>query len=421
MSLRQRQVLVGLLVLLAVLASSLYWVSRPGRVPALLLDRIGDALQLEISASGASQYQLRGTPMLLLRDVVAREPGSATPLLRASRVYLSLPWSTIRARGGDLTIRRIELDGAQLDLPALQHWLATRPAAQSRLPTLTEGLRITRGSIVDHSASGGWRIDGIDADLPSLYPDRLLTTRVRGRYLAPPLTIPFDFAVALRTPATLLAGGITGFGGNGHLTIDRGDWRLPATIELSGPLQWGEPGLRITPLRMGMSASYESGDTRLPFAIGLHGPMRFDRATWTLAPAGVALRGKGTIPLLDARGALAVGKRLVLQLDGAIATWPDTWPALPPPIGQSRSPLPFALRYAGAADLSDVTQLNLRRDATRFDARFRLPAVLQWLGTDATSPLPPLDGRLSTPRLEVSGAVIEGVEVEFDDGDIGAS
>jgi hypothetical protein len=221
--------------------------------------------------------------------------------------------------------------------------------------------------------------------------------------------------VALHTPATLVAEAVTGFGSNGRITIDHGDWRLPARVALSGPLQWGKSGLRITPARMGLSARYESDDTRLPFALGLHGPLGFDRQTWTLAPAGVALRGQGPVPQVDAHGALALGRRLALRLDGVVAQWPDTWPALPPPIGQSRSPLPFALRYVGTAELSDVARLHLQRDATTFDARFRLPVVLEWLDAAPTSPLPPLDGRLRTPTLEISGAVLEGVEVEFSD------
>ena len=416
---RRRWALAALLVLLALLASSLYWVSRPGRLPTLLLDRIGTALGLEISASGAAEYRLRGTPMLLLRDVVAREPGAATPLLRAGRVYLSLPWSTIRARGDDLTIRRVELDDAQLDLPALQHWLSTRPpSVETRIPTLIDGLRITRGSIVNSDASrGDWRIDGFTADLPALHPDRPMQARLRGRYLDPPLAIPFDLAVALRTPATLVAEELTGFGSNGRITIDHGDWRLPAHVAVSGPLQWGQQGLRISPVRIGMAGRHESGDARRPFALGLHGPFAFDQQTWALAPVGVALRGQSPVPELDAHGALALGQRLELQLDGVIARWPETWPALPPPIGQSPSPLPFALRYVGAKEFSDTASLQLQRDATTFDARFRLPAVLEWLDAAPTSPLPPLDGRLRTPTLAISGAVLEGVEIEFSGGE----
>ena len=96
--------------------------------------------------------------MLLLRDVVARQPGAAEPLLRARRIYLSLPWSTIRARGGDLTVQRIELDAPQLDLAALQRWLATRPpSVETRLPTLTDGLRIIDGRVFNGDAQGSWR------------------------------------------------------------------------------------------------------------------------------------------------------------------------------------------------------------------------------------------------------------------------
>lgn len=413
---------VVLAVLLAVLASSLHWVSRPGRVPTLLLDRIDNALGLEVSAGGVTEYRLRGTPMLLLRDVVAREPGAARPLLRAGRVYLSLPWSTIRARGSDLTIKRIELDDAQLDLPALQHWLATRrPSVETRIPTLIDGLRITGGSIVnDDVTHRSWRIDDIAIKLPSLYPDRPLQTRLRGRYLDPPLAIPFDLAVALRSPAVLAEGGTTGFGGNGRITIEHSDWRLPATVTLSGPLRLGDDDLRIGPARLGIVAAYESGGTRVPFALGMYGPLLFDEATWTIAPAGIALRGRDAtsddpVPTLDTHGTLALGRRLVLQLDGVIAHWPEAWPALPPPIAQSRSPLPFTLGYDGKTDFSSTTALQLRRDATRFDGRFRLQEVLAWSKATATgSPLPPIDGTLTTPQLEISGATLEGVEVEVE-------
>ncbi|MFD0739496.1 hypothetical protein ACFQZQ_09420 [Lysobacter koreensis] len=409
---------VLLLVLLALLALALRWVAQPERMAGLLLDRIGAALGLQISASGASEYRLRGTPTLVLRDVVAREPGAATPVLRARRVYLSLPWSTIRARGRDLTVERIELDAPQIDLPALQHWQATRPPAEKRFPTLTAGLRISDGAI----ANDNWRVDRIHADLPSLYPDRPMQARLRGRYLDPPLAIPVDLAVAITRPQALIQSGVTGFAAHGRVTLERGDWRMPATLALSGPLRLGDDQLQVTPARLGMAAAYESGTTRLPFALGLHSPLVFDEATWTLAPAGVALRGRGAtdtdpVPTLDAHGTLALGRRVSGQLDGVIAQWPQAWPALPPPIGQSRSPLPFALRYDGKPDFSDTAALRLRRDATVFDGRFRLPEVLAWTKAAASgSPLPPIDGTLSTPTLVISGATLEGVEIEFDDG-----
>jgi len=422
MSRRLRTLILSTVIALALLALLLRWFAQPDRLAGLVLDKVGNTLGLEITANGRSEYRLRGTPMLVVRDLVVREPG-ALPLLRARRVHLALPWSTLRAGGSELTVKRIELDAPLLDLPALQHWLATRPPSEKRLPTLTHGLRIVDGAITNNDESGDrWRIDRIHVDLPSLHADRPLRARLRGRYLDLPLAIPADLAVAIARPQALIDKTATGFATRGRIAIERStDWRMPAAVALTGPLRLGEDQLSITPARMGMAGRYEAGDTRVPFALGLSGPLRFDEAVWMLAPAGVTLRGRGEgsddpIPMLDARGSLAFGQRLRLQLDGAIQQWPDAWPALPPPLGQSRSKLPFALRYDGQADFADVATLQLRRDDTRFDGRFRLPQVLDWLDQAATaSPLPPLTGTLTMPKLEISGATLEGVEIEFSD------
>ena len=406
---RRRIVLIVIAVALLLLVLLLRVALQPQHATRLILDQAGKALGLEITAS-SGEYRLRGTPQLVLHDVVAREPGG-TPLLRAKRIYLSLPWSTIRARGSELTVQRIELDGPRFDLPAYQHWVATRPPSARRIPTLTGGLRIRDGRIDNDD----WKVDGIDADLPSLHPDRPAQARLRARYLDPPITIPVDLAVALSHPSALATGAATGFATRGRIAIERGEWRLPAMIALSGPLQLGKDDLRITPAHLGLAARYESGKTALPFALGLHGPLRFDEATWVLAPVGVALHGQGPIPTFNARGALALGRRLVLQLDGRIAQWPETWPVLPAPIGQSTSALPFVLHYIGRPDLSEIATLHLERDTTVFDGRFRLPDVVAWINADKLSPLPPLDGHVTTPRLEIPGAQLEGVEVSIDD------
>jgi hypothetical protein len=227
--------------------------------------------------------------------------------------------------------------------------------------------------------------------------------------------------VAIVRPEALVKEGTTGFATHGRITLERGrDWRLPATVQLSGPLHLSADDLRIAPARLGMAARLETATTQLPFALGLHGPLHFDEATWTLAPAGLALRPRddradSPLPPLDAHGRLALGRKLTLQLDGALAQWPQAWPALPPPLGQSRSPLPFKLHYDGAPNLDGEAALQLHRDATRFDGRFRLPRVLAWIEAKQGSPLPPLSGRLTTPTMEVSGATLEGVEIEMND------
>ncbi|RDZ29103.1 hypothetical protein [Lysobacter silvisoli] len=407
---KRRRVLPALAALALLLLLSLGWFSQPDRAAGLLLGRIGAALGLEIEAAGASEYRLRGTPMLLLRDVRVREPGATTPLLTAGRIQLSLPWSTLRARGDDLTVERVELDAPQLDLPSLQRWLASRPPSQqTRIPTLTRGLRIVDGRILNHD----WRIDGVGADLPALYPDQPVRARLRGRYVDAPLGIAFDLAVALSRPAAN-----AGLGTRGDISIEQSDWRLPAKVALSGPLRIGDDELSIVPARLGASARYESGDTRLPFALGLYGPLKFDEAVWSLEPVALALRAQGDdnpLPTLDAHGALALGRRLVLQLDGRVAAWPQAWPALPSPLGESTSPLPFELRYLGKPDLSEPAQLRLSRDEMRADTRFRLPAVLAWIGADGGSPLPPLRATVTAPRMQVSGATLEAVEIELDE------
>ncbi len=394
-------------IVLVLLVALLAWLMQPPRATGFLLDRIGDALGLRITASRQADYRLRGTPQLLLHDVVAQRPGDATPLLRAERVFVSLPWSTIRARGGDLTVQRVELDAPALDVPALQRWLATRPPSETRIPTLRDGLQIVRGRIVNHD----WTIDGIDIALPALSPTTPVRTKLRGRYLDPPMRIPFDLDIALSKPEN--GAGIAAIGG---IAIEGEGWRLPARVRLSGPLHLGDDEVRMSPAKIGFSARYVSAKSDMPFALGAYGPLLFDEAVWSLVPAALVLQGEGAIPDARARGALALGRKLVLRLDGEIAAWPEAWPALPPPLSASTSALPFALDYAGRTNFSDLASLQARRDDTVLDARFHLPAVLDWIDAGAQgSPLPPLQGTLRTPRVEIAGAQLEGVEIEMDD------
>jgi hypothetical protein len=411
MTRRARIALVGAGILVMLLALSLRMFLQPERFTRTVLDRAGQALGLEITASGIGEYRLRGMPQMIVRGLVVREPGATTPLLRAERALLSLPWSTLRARGSVLEATRIELDAPRLDVPALQHWLVTRPKRETRIPTLKQGVHITRGRIDNND----WSIDGIEMQLPSLAPGEPVNARLAGRYFDPPNSIRFDIAVAMTRPHNG-----AGLAVIGPVTIQRERWRMPARIKLSGPVHIGDDDLRLSPARLGMSARYQSGATDLPFVLGLHGPLLFDEATWALAPAGMVLRGglheDDPLPDLTAHGALALGRRLVVQLQGRIAAWPQAWPALPPPIGQSNSPLPFALDYVGKPDLSDVVGLQLRRDATRFDGRFRAFDVIDWIAVrEHDSLLPPLDGRITTPRIEIAGARLDGVEITLDE------
>lgn len=395
----------------------LHGLLEPQRASRFLLQRAGAALGLEIVATGRAEYRLRGTPTLVLRDVSVREPGAARELAHADRVLLSVPWATIRALGEVLDARRLELDAPRVDLAALGHWLDARPpAAAPKLPTFADGIQVRDGVLL----GDGWRVDGIALALPRLADGEPLHARLQARYAAPPLAVPLSLSLALTDPGALLRGARSGFGASGRITVHReGEWAMPGWLLLSGPLRIGDGGLRLQPARLGLAARWQSGDASLPFALGAHGALRYDGATWLLADAGVALRGRGDaardpVPALRARGQLALGRRLVLRLQGDIARWPQAWPALPAPLDAVAAPMPFALDYAGATDLGEVVRLGLQRGAAALDARFRLGDVQDWLDDGRGNPLPPLDGRLRAPLLELDGARLEGVDVVLD-------
>ena len=398
--------IIGSLVLLLVLvASTLLYVAQPQRATRLILDQLGRTLGLEITAS-AGEYHLRGTPTLSVRNVIAREPGATKPLLRADRIFLSLPWSTIRARGSDLTVEKIELDRPVIDMGALQHWLQQRPPGETRIPTLTRGLRIRDGSIV----AAGWSVGDVTLDLPTLSPTQRVAAHVAGRYRTESLQAPFALDVVLSVPSRNAAVGIAG-----DVSVVADTWQVPARIRLSGVLHLADRW-RLDHAKLGAYVRYQSGTTRMPFAFGAAGTLHGIDGGLQLAPAGIAIRAHNVIPTLDAHGTIALADSLTLQLGGVLPVWPDAWPALPSPLAGSTSPLPFELRYAGRTDLTDIVELRIDRDATHFDGGFRVPEVVSWIDADdAGSPLPPLDGRVTTPSIDIAGAQLQGVEVTLDD------
>ena len=419
-----RIVLVLALALLALLLA-LRFALQPQRATQFLLQRVGATLGLEITATRAAEYQLRGTPMLVVRDVVAREPGAREPLLTADRILLSLPWSTIRARGAVLSAERLELDGPVLRLDALRHWLSTRPPAEApRLPTLTRGLAVRDAVIRGGTDSSGWRVAGLSIDLPSLAPEAPLRGRVRGRYEVPPTRVPFELAVAMQRAAALVDATPTGLGVVGRIAVVGEDWRLPAHLRLSGPFLLDGGKASITPLTAGLGAQYESHDSHLPFALGVHGPLRFAEGVLSLAPVQLVANGRGQpasadpIPDLHASGRMRLAGELDLDLDGSVARWPDAWPALPAPLSRPRGPVDVSLDYRGPAGFDGIVHLQARHGGTDFDGRFRIAAITGWLDSDLATPLPPLDGSARTPLLEIAGARLEGVEVSVDDASI---
>ncbi len=402
----RRRAWLVVLVIALVLLGLLRWASRPQQVASLVLSQASPALGLRITAKGVSEYSLRGMPKLVLRDVTAQRDGDATPVLQADRVLLSLPWSTLKSRGRDITVHRIELDRPRLDIGALQRWLATRPPSEKRAtPTLTDGFVVTDGRVT----GVGWAVERLALSVPTLAPRQRVRATLRGQVVAGSTRVPFDLAATLMRPEMP-----AGLGVAGNLTVVQPDWRLPLDLVLRGVPDFGD-GLALDAMVLGAQARYVSRETSLPFAMGIAGRASYASGLH-IAPLGLALRRGGPIPDITGGGRLDWGDSLALAFDGRMERWPEAWPALPAPLGRPNGPLPTTLAYTGPANFSGDAALHLESGATLFDGRFRLPRVLDWLDAPANAvPLPPLDGRVSTPRLEIPGATLEGVEVEIVD------
>lgn len=414
--LRWLRLLLIALVLAIVAALLVQVLLPPERALRLVLARLEPTLGLRITFGGDVEYRLRGVPQLVVRDVSVAAPGSDTPdvpMLHADRMLVSLPWKTIRSRGADLEINRIELDAPTLHLPSLLRWLDTRPPGDSKVPRITDGVRIVRGRL----DGDGWYVDGLALDLPALHADRAIDAQIGGTVHLDALQAPFRLRVHADRAVDARA-----LQARGTLAVVHASGRLDTTLQADATrIDADMPGFALSPLRIAIDARWQGKDTAdaLPFLLGLHGALHVggDGNVLGFAPMGIALRGEGVVPDLLAGGRVALGERLTLALDGRIAGWPDAWPALPPPLSDSTRPLPFALRYDGPADASAPIALRLEHEHARFDGEARIAALLGWLDAISTgSPLPPLRGRLTADRVEVSGAMLEGVEITFDDG-----
>ena len=414
----KRRPAIALIVVVSVLlvaALALRWAMRPQTLGPRVLDMAGQALELEISAD-EFDYSLLGGPRLVVRGVSARAPGSQAAMMQAERVLVAVPWSTLRARGADLTVTRIELDAPRVQLEPFIHWWSQRPPGDGPLPTLREGLRVDRGRL----DGGDWSLQDIAIDLPHFAPDARLGGGVRGRYQTATMQVPFDLQVAMTRPA---AG--AGIGAAGTATPRAGDWRLPSRLVLSTRLgapgqssadNDGDPVFRLHGLRLSAASRYVSAEAEQAFALGLAGEGTLADGVLELVPAALTLRGQDMIPRLRGRGHLGIGQQLEFALAGHLEQWPEAWPALPPPIGNSDAPLPFDINYRGASNLSDPVELRLARGEAQFEGRLRVAEVATWFGNIATgSPLPPLDGRVTVPHMEVAGASLHGVEVTIED------
>jgi hypothetical protein len=266
-------------------------------------------------------------------------------------------------------------------------------------------LEVRNGSV----RGTGWSMDAVDLQFPTLAPAQRATARTSGRYRSGSLQVPFALAAVISSVGPNAAIGLAG-----NVSIESGDWRIPARTIFSAFLR-SSGGLRLEHAKLSASASYEAGATRAPFRLGAAGTLRL-QPTPHFVPAAIALRGSGLIPTLDATGDIAINDALEVTLAGRLSRWPSAWPQLPQPLAQSTSPLPFRLRYDGDTNLSDIVELGLRLDETTFDGRFHVADVATWISAaPGGSPLPPLDAGITAPRIDIAGAQLQGVQMTIDD------
>jgi hypothetical protein len=304
-------------------------------------------------------------------DLVVTDPATGVVVLRAKRLDVSLPWATVR--GGDIVITRLDLQQPVLDLAGIRRWLSARPKAPFKLQTLTNGLGVRDGTLL----GDGWALRALELDLPRLAQDQPAEVAYGFRFQRAATDLH------VRGSAHLARAGLaSAFALRGGAALARGEAPVAGTFDIAG--------------------EYASTDTALE--------LRADR---------FRIAGKAPVPQLDGRLQLTSAQQLVARFDGTLADWPAEWPALPPPLGEARGPFPLALRYRGASDLSDPLALGFAIDGARLGAATRVPDMVAWLGQPHASPLPPLTGHLTLPRLDIEGISLRGVRVDMDDDDAG--
>jgi hypothetical protein len=338
---------------------------QPQRLTATVLTRLGDSLKLDIAFEGTPDYAFKPEPRLRVPNVVVTDPATGIVVLRAKRLEASLPWATIR--GGDIVITRLELDEPALDVDGLQRWLAARPKAPFKLPTLTKGAAVADGTVVGN----GWRLEDVDLDLP---------------HLATGAPVDLDFALRVRRDTTDVRAK-----GQAHLdaAAAASAYRLAARLELAH-----EP---------------EPMEARVRSA----GHYRLDDDGVALLAHSLDASTDAPLPSLSGEAWLDKHAQLALGFRGELAEWEKQWPALPPPVGAAKGPHPVVAVYRGKPDFSDPVRLGVAIGPARAQVAVRVREMLAWLDAPGASPLPPLTGTASVPELDFEGAVLKGVRAEM--------
>jgi hypothetical protein len=344
---------------------------EPHRLADTVLGQAGKSLQLRITYQGTPEYAFRPEPRLVLPKLSVAALDAKVAFLTAERAEISLPWSTIT--GGEPVITRITLDAPVLRLPAMRRWLASRPPTPFKLPTLSRGLALSAGTIIDSA----WTLRRLSLDLPRLKEGEAAKLEASAIFAAGKTALPFELTALAATPG------------------------LASPLDLQ---------LRLKPT----AAAKEPAPA--PIAITMKGSYAWADPRFTLLADNFAMAASSPIPSLQGKGKFELAEQAALEFDAVLSRWPETWPTLPKALAEKGDKLPVQLRYRGNRDFSDPLSLVAARDGTELRANLRITEVQAWLAAGPATPLPPLQGTLKTPALDFDGITLEGVEVEISEG-----
>lgn len=392
---------IGVIALLAI-----RWAIAPATLGPRALAAAGRALDLHLQAEGFD-YRLRGTPQLTLRQVRATSPATGAAVFSADRVFVSLPWSTLRTRGATPVLTRITLDAPHINLAAARHWWDARPAGTGDVPTVRDGVQIRRGTL----DGGDWQLQHLDITLAHLSADAPVRASMRGVLSTDALQMPLHLHLATHRPALP-----TGIGLAGTLSPRTTHGRSTMRITLGSHLGINDQAIALRALQVSAHGHLRTGAHGAhPFALGLAADTRHHDGTLQVAPLSLVLRAGAWLPQVRLRGALSAGQQLSGRLEGTLAHWPQAWPALPAPLSDASGPLTFQLGYDGNWAFDTPLALELTYDSAHFSGQLRPTAVRDWLDDPHGAPLPPLNGELQVPQITLDGVQLQGIEITFED------
>ncbi|MGH8051648.1 MAG: hypothetical protein ACREPB_13395 [Arenimonas sp.] len=368
LSKRARRIWIFLIGFGLILSIGAWWINKqlePTKLTHTVLGKIGEELNLKFEFEGLPSYAMKPEPRLILPNLKAINPADNKVFLSATRVEISLPWSTIL--GDTPHITRIEADDPILDFPGLQAWQATRPVTPFEVPTFSSGLEINNGQLLFDRYS----IKNIQLSLPHLESQQVIEAQISGLFQQGKTIVSF----------------------NGPLTIAKAGLNSDFSLESKADLNLGDKPLSYQIKTAGNYVSLEKS---------------FDLNAKTLS-----WTSESPLPNLESSLFVSIGNTLKLKSSGTIAEWPKDWPALPAPMNQQTKNIPYLLEYSGKPDFSDVISLVLTIEKSKLDSSLKIADIQQWIAKKDGSPLPPLQGRLETPDIQIDGVSLEGISIEI--------